>query len=98
MGDEGKYNINRIGSATRFYWDKNEQKCILFKYTRKGGNANNFESEEECLTECKGKGTDTKDDGNMETDDILLTLPDCTDEQINNGEIENCTQNDKLLL
>ncbi|NXM24924.1 APLP2 protein, partial [Oxyruncus cristatus] len=37
----------------RWYFDPNKRKCIRFIYGGCGGNRNNFESEEYCMTVCK---------------------------------------------
>lgn len=36
----------------RFYYDSNKKKCKEFTYGGCQGNANNFESKEECQKEC----------------------------------------------
>ena len=51
--------IHKAGSAscsknfTRFYYDKNQNKCPSFAYSGCGGNTNNFQTELNCLRACK---------------------------------------------
>jgi len=40
------------GSETRFFFNKEKCKCISFSYKGEAGNANNFESKNECETVC----------------------------------------------
>ncbi|KAG8171057.1 hypothetical protein JTE90_025924 [Oedothorax gibbosus] len=44
------------GNSYRYYYDKNEGKCMPFFYGGCSGNANRFVTEQECLQRCGNKG------------------------------------------
>ncbi|CAJ0950916.1 unnamed protein product, partial [Mesorhabditis belari] len=56
-GDADPCNLP-IGQGTgnsaisRFYYDKHFRKCVRFTYSGRGGNANNFETLEDCQNKC----------------------------------------------
>eukprot|EP00106_Octopus_bimaculoides_P008128 XP_014775570.1 PREDICTED: papilin-like [Octopus bimaculoides] len=55
-------NTGRCLNVTRrWHFSKKENKCIRFAYTGCGGNANNFETEDECRKACKAPGESAKD-------------------------------------
>ncbi len=51
--DEGTTPINGGGSVTRYYHNPITGNCETFQYQGGGGNANNFESQEQCESYCK---------------------------------------------
>ena len=48
-----------LARFTRFYYSLTADACIQFTWTGCGGNANNHETEEECLDKCTGSGRTT---------------------------------------
>lgn len=42
------------GNVPRFYFDQSAERCLLFSYGGCGGNINNFQSEESCISSCGG--------------------------------------------
>jgi len=42
------------GNVPRFYFDQLAERCLLFSYGGCGGNTNNFQSEESCISTCGG--------------------------------------------
>lgn len=42
------------GNVPRFYFDKTAERCLLFSYGGCGGNTNNFQSEDSCISTCGG--------------------------------------------
>ncbi|CAI9744379.1 papilin isoform X2 [Octopus vulgaris] len=55
-------NTGRCHNVTRrWHFSKKDNKCIRFAFTGCGGNANNFETEDECRKACKAPGESAKD-------------------------------------
>uniref|UniRef100_H9G3A1 BPTI/Kunitz inhibitor domain-containing protein n=1 Tax=Anolis carolinensis TaxID=28377 RepID=H9G3A1_ANOCA len=42
-------------SFRRFYFDSKSGQCESFRYSGRGGNANNFLTQDDCVTKCGGK-------------------------------------------
>ena len=59
----------------KWYYDRNFDKCIEFKFYGNGGNLNNFETENLCLSTCKKISTQIKFKDNIESldQDPLIT-------------------------
>ncbi|CAG7785514.1 unnamed protein product, partial [Allacma fusca] len=50
-------SVNGTGIQTKFYYSAINFNCAEFPYSGCGGNANSFETREECLSECGKTGT-----------------------------------------
>lgn len=51
--DEGSTQGSGAGTVTRYYHNPITGNCEAFQYRGAGGNANNFESQEQCESYCK---------------------------------------------
>ncbi|CAG7733733.1 unnamed protein product, partial [Allacma fusca] len=50
-------SVNGTGIQTKFYYSAINFNCAEFPYSDCGGNANNFDTREECMSECGKTGT-----------------------------------------
>jgi hypothetical protein len=64
--DEGEGSKNVI----KWYFDHNLQKCVPFIFNGNGGNPNNFETEDLCLSTCRNKSSEIKFENSAEALDV----------------------------